>query len=74
MNKRDHSRKINSGICRRALRICLLIHFLCLSIFALDRDRAINQFHHTAWVAKDGAPSQISALAQTSGQEILFDE
>ncbi|HKU72348.1 MAG TPA: triple tyrosine motif-containing protein [Pyrinomonadaceae bacterium] len=25
----------------------------------------MTQFHHTAWTAKDGAPSQISALAQT---------
>src|SRR5216683_3429832 len=32
---------------------------------ALDRDRTISQFHHTAWRATDGAPSQISALAQT---------
>jgi len=34
-------------------------------MFALDRNRAINQFHHTAWTAKDGAPSQITAFAQT---------
>lgn len=33
---------------------------------ALDRDRSIAQFHHTAWTARDGAPSQISALAQTA--------
>ncbi len=33
---------------------------------ALDRDRTISQFHHTAWRATDGAPSQISALAQTT--------
>ena len=32
---------------------------------ALSPDRTIRQFHHTAWTAKDGAPSQISALAQT---------
>lgn len=36
-----------------------------MPIYPLDRDRAITQFHHTAWTAKDGAPSQIHALAQT---------
>ena len=33
--------------------------------FALDRDRNITQFYHSFWSAKDGAPSEISALAQT---------
>lgn len=35
--------------------------FLCL-----DRNRSLTQFHHTSWTAKDGAPSQIGALAQTT--------
>jgi len=34
--------------------------------FASNLDRALAQFHHTAWTARDGAPSQISALAQTT--------
>ncbi|HEX8638872.1 MAG TPA: two-component regulator propeller domain-containing protein, partial [Pyrinomonadaceae bacterium] len=38
---------------------------LCVSVCGLDRDRSIFQFHHTAWTAKDGAPSQISAITQT---------
>jgi ligand-binding sensor domain-containing protein len=38
---------------------------LCLPVIALDRDRALSQFHHTSWTAKDGAPSQINSLAQT---------
>ena len=33
---------------------------------ALDRDRSISQFEHRAWRSKDGAPSQIHALAQTT--------
>ncbi len=36
------------------------------AVLALGRDRTIAQFHHTAWTAKDGAPSQITALAQTT--------
>jgi len=45
--------------------ICLLIVFHCVPTFALDRDRSILQFHHTAWGVNDGAPSEVSALAQT---------
>ena len=37
----------------------------CVSVCGLDRDRSVTQFHHTAWTAKDGAPSQITAFAQT---------
>ncbi|MBC7900231.1 MAG: ATPase [Saprospiraceae bacterium] len=44
----------------------LLLVLGCLTVFALPRDRSIFQFHHTAWTAKDGAPSQISAFAQTT--------
>jgi signal transduction histidine kinase/ligand-binding sensor domain-containing protein len=47
------------------LWICLLIVFRCAPTFALDRDRSIVQFHYTAWSENDGAPSEISALAQT---------
>jgi ligand-binding sensor domain-containing protein len=32
----------------------------------LNPDRAIAQLHHTAWTAKDGAPSEVVALAQTA--------
>jgi ligand-binding sensor domain-containing protein len=48
-----------------ALLICIAGIALCVSVCALDRDRSVTQFHHTAWTAKDGAPSQISAFAQT---------
>ena len=49
----------------RFLLLCFVYTFLFSFVFALDRDRTLTQFHHTAWTAKDGAPSQISALAQT---------
>lgn len=38
---------------------------LCVPAFSLDRDRRIEQSYYTFWNEKDGAPSQISALAQT---------
>jgi len=34
--------------------------------FALDPDRSLAQLQHTAWTVSDGAPSQVSALAQTA--------
>ncbi|MCR6661609.1 MAG: hypothetical protein NVV60_00300 [Luteimonas sp.] len=33
---------------------------------ALDRERSLAQLHHTAWRARDGAPSQVWSLAQTT--------
>src|SRR5437016_3395874 len=45
--------------------ICLLIVLPCVSTYALDRDRSIVQFHHRAWGVNEGAPTEITALAQT---------
>ena len=49
-----------------AFLICISGVILCASVCGLDRYRSITQFHHTAWTAKDGAPSQISAIDQTT--------
>jgi len=46
-------------------KLLLLIALMSGSAFALDRDRSIAQFYYTFWSEKDGAPSAISALAQT---------
>ncbi|MCY1080470.1 sensor histidine kinase [Archangium lansingense] len=32
---------------------------------AFSQDRRLTQFHHTRWTIKEGAPGQISAIAQT---------
>src|SRR2546423_11683406 len=45
--------------------IRFLIVFGCAPTFALDNERGIVQFHHTTWSENDGAPGEISALAQT---------
>jgi signal transduction histidine kinase/ligand-binding sensor domain-containing protein len=44
----------------------LAIAFPCGRASALNPERVIAQLHHTAWTAKDGAPSEIVALAQTA--------
>ena len=48
------------------MRILAVILILtCEAAFASSLDRSVSQFHHTAWSTEDGAPSQITALAQT---------
>ena len=49
---------------RRLLGIGLALS-LSSTAAALDPDRSLKELHHTAWRAREGAPSQISALAQT---------
>jgi ligand-binding sensor domain-containing protein/signal transduction histidine kinase len=62
------SRKVRRAACRRGLRAWLGVLCLLLSVqvaHALDPQRQIAQFHHTAWTVKEGAPGQVTALAQT---------
>lgn len=53
------------GIVSRARCGLALVFVLPGLAAALDPSRPLSQLHHTAWRARDGAPSQISALAQT---------
>ena len=53
----------------RSLRACLtcaICVLVCVSGYAQPWERTIQQFQHTAWGPKDGAPSLVHALAQTS--------
>jgi len=49
----------------RFVAIGFALAMACTVALALDRDRNITQFYYSFWSAKDGAPSEISALAQT---------
>src|SRR5580704_313957 len=52
---------------RPMLRIGWLMAWVfTTSAYALDPNKAITQFVHTAWTGQDGAPSNIQALAQTT--------
>jgi len=53
---------------RRTARPALLwgLLLLCAPLFGIDRDRRIDQLHHTTWTPKDGAPGEVRALAQTT--------
>ena len=46
----------------------LLLMHAGIPIFAQEHEReiSIDQFHHTSWTVKDGAPGQVTALAQTT--------
>ncbi len=50
----------------RTLQVCLFLALACSCAAAFANDRTIAQFAHTAWGPKDGAPSPVTALAQTS--------
>jgi signal transduction histidine kinase/sugar lactone lactonase YvrE len=40
--------------------------FACIAQATDSRDRDIAQFYHTAWTVREGAPGQVTALAQTA--------
>jgi ligand-binding sensor domain-containing protein len=50
----------------RAWLLCFLSLLASTSLFGLNSGPSISQFMHTAWTAKDGAPSGVVALAQTT--------
>ena len=55
------------GSCVQTLEVCLFLALACCSCSAvLESDRTIAQFAHTAWGPKDGAPSIVTALAQSA--------
>jgi signal transduction histidine kinase/ligand-binding sensor domain-containing protein len=60
----DHPTRRRHAFAMRAL--LLLLCALGCDAEALDRSRRIGQFEHRTWRSRDGAPSQIHALAQTT--------
>ncbi len=61
---RERFRK--SGSCVWMFGVYLFLALACSCSAAFASDRTIAQFAHTAWGPKDGAPSVVTALAQTS--------
>lgn len=62
---RGLKRAMRPSRAREILLIHLLGALICGMASAQRRDRTILQFQHTAWTAKEGAPSPIFNLAQT---------
>ena len=52
---------------RLLMLICwLVVGLTASSALALDPTKAITQFVHTSWTEKDGVPTEVRALAQTT--------
>jgi len=51
---------------RFGLWLCSWLLFLCLPLYAIDRDRRLDQLYHTGWTYIEGAPGEVRALAQTT--------
>jgi len=54
-----------TGSAARLLCLCLFISLLSAPLRGIDRDRRLDELYHTSWTLKDGAPSEIFAIAQT---------
>lgn len=66
MIKAIKARKARFKYLSYVLSVCVCGFLMSVSVCGLDRDRPITQFYHTSWTVKEGAPSQINALAQTN--------
>lgn len=55
------------GVWRQTLFLVLVavLSSFADTALAFSQDRRLTQFHHTRWTIKEGAPGQISAIAQT---------
>src|ERR1700729_2314273 len=53
------------GRTARLLSLYLFISLLSAPLRGIDRDRRLDELYHTSWTVKDGAPSEIFAIAQT---------
>jgi signal transduction histidine kinase len=64
--RNNHAR--SRGLLRWVLIFSLAIYamFQWCDVRALERDRLISQFHHTAWTPTEGAPANIWAIAQAA--------
>src|ERR1700722_4985592 len=52
------------GSAARLLSLYLFISLLSAPLPGIDRDRRLDELYHTSWTSKDGAPSEIFAIAQ----------
>jgi signal transduction histidine kinase/ligand-binding sensor domain-containing protein len=63
--REESSIRLQMRLCRDTLFLFVLL-LLATSAFALDPQKSVTQFVHTSWTEKDGVPSGIWALAQTT--------
>jgi signal transduction histidine kinase len=52
--------------------ILIVCWAMCAPLLAIDRDRRLDQLYHTAWTAKDGAPTFLLTWAETPDGFLWF--
>ena len=51
---------------RLGFSLCTLLLVVGVPLYAIDRDRRVDELYHTHWTYTDGAPGEVRALAQTT--------
>ena len=66
-------RIISRGSLRRAVMLlCAVAQCLGGFAWAIDRDRTIEQLHHTTWTVRESAPTDVLMMAQTEDGFLWF--
>jgi ligand-binding sensor domain-containing protein len=52
--------------------ILIVCWAMCAPLHAIDPDRRLDQLYHTAWTAKDGAPTSVRTWAETPDGLLWF--
>ena len=50
----------------RLIFLCLMCNLPSAPALAIDPTEGLSELHHTQWLTRDGAPSSVNALAQTT--------
>ena len=58
------SRKVLRSALRAFLVYCVCVLGAVAPAFALDPGLKLSQYHHTSWAGKDGAPTEVSGIAE----------
>ena len=62
---RGLTRRWSEGELLKVTCVLAVLSLLPAASLAIDAQRSIAQLHHTAWTARDGAPTDIIAMTQT---------
>ena len=54
------------AVSARLIFVCLLWNLPSAPALAIDPTEGLSELHHTQWLTRDGAPSSVNALAQTT--------
>ena len=55
-----------------ALLAFFVVQGVATATWAIDRDRSLQQMHHTSWTPREGAPTSVQEMAQTDDGFLWF--